>query len=258
MAEYFDIEGLSGRKVLEGRIRTHGAKNAALKILAAAPLFTHSLALENVPLIEDIGRMIELLGAVGARVEKTGPRAFRITLPKIFSSDLPQALSQTFRASIVMTGPLLARLGEVSFYMPGGCRIGKRPVDFFIEGFEAMGAEVLVSGSDKALKFLVRAKGGKLRGAEIFLRAPSVTATETLMMTGVLAAGRTVIKNAAMEPEIVSLADFLKSAGARIEGAGTPRILIQGGGSCRSLASRVSISKSVQARCASVATLKRN
>ncbi len=214
---------------MAGHIPVNGAKNAALKVLAASILFKDEIALENIPLIEDIKRMCELLGELGMEVKEKGRRSFTVRPGAKIATELPAELSQKFRASIVLAGPILSRYGTVTFFFPGGCLIGKRPVDFFIEGFEKMGARVRVSAHGDSVKYLIETKARRLMGTEIFLRAPSVTATETFILSGILASGETVIKNAAMEPEIVSLSNYLSACGAKIRGVGTPTIRIKGG-----------------------------
>jgi UDP-N-acetylglucosamine 1-carboxyvinyltransferase len=213
MAEVFEVVGLCGRPALSGTIPVRGAKNAVLKALAAGILFEDGLGHENVPAIEDVARMRELIDAAQ---DSTG--AWQPTLKK--------EVAERLRASIVVTGPLLARLGEVHFPYPGGCVLGERPIDVFLDGFRAMGALVEESGGN----FSLRAPRGKLQGAHIVFPFMSVTGTETLMLAATLAAGETILENAAMEPEIGYLAQFLNSCGAHISGIGTPVLHIQGGG----------------------------
>ncbi|MDP3726214.1 MAG: UDP-N-acetylglucosamine 1-carboxyvinyltransferase [bacterium] len=224
----FIIEGVGGKRTLFGSIPVLGAKNAALKMLAASILFTDEIQLENIPDIEDVKRMNDILSHLGAHIsQKTNDHSkYYISIPNTFSTDLPIELANKLRASIVLSGPLLARFGRVSFPHPGGCVIGERPIDFFIEGFEAMGARMARDGEI----YMLTVPSKKLQGATIFFKKPSVTATETLMMAGVLASGKTILKNAAREPEIPILADFLNKCGARIKGAGESVIEIMGGG----------------------------
>lgn len=203
----FIVEGLAGKKSLQGEVAVKGAKNGALPALAASMLFEDEMLFGNMPDIEDIKRMHELLQAL-----KEGPI-------------LQKTIAERLRASIILTGPVLARHGEVTFPYPGGCVLGERPIDLFLEGFEAMGAEVK---EDRDL-FHVRARHKKLKGTLISFPFVSVTATETLMLAAVLAEGETILENAAMEPEIPSLARYLSACGAHIEGAGTPTIRIHGG-----------------------------
>ncbi len=224
-AEQFLIKGLSGRKELHGTIRVNGAKNAALKAIAGTLLFKDPVTLKNLPDIEDVHRMIDLMRDMGVVVTKEEKHTYVFDTSTLLTSHLPPKISKRLRASIVLTGPLLSRTGQVYFPHPGGCVIGKRPIDLFIEGFQKMGATARITEEVYAL----RAKKGKLHGAEIFLRNASVTATETFIMAAVLAKGTTVIKNAALEPEIESLMQFLISCGARIKGVGTTTLEITGG-----------------------------
>lgn len=224
MPECFSIKGLGGKRALSGTIRVRGAKNAALKGIAASILFRTPVTLTNVPDIEDVSRMLEIVRTMGAAVARNGSEAV-IDARKVSGTTITPEIAKRLRASIVLTGPMLTRFGRVRFPHPGGCVIGERPIDLFIEGFEKMGAKVKRVG-----KFYdIRAGRGGLRGAEIFFRSQSVTGTETFMMAAVLAMGMTTIKNAAMEPEIGWLADVLNAGGAKVSGAGTPTITIRGG-----------------------------
>ena len=225
MNDRFIIEGLGGQKKLYGEIPVKGAKNAVLKSLAAAMLFDDDVRFENVPAIEDVGRMAELLRGLGATVTKESENIYTISTASAASSDLDDAIAKRLRASIVFTGPLLARFGRVSFPHPGGDVIGPRPINLFIDGFKKLGAEVVLEQD----RYTITAPQG-LRGTEIFFMFVSVTATETLMMAAILAEGTTVLKNAAMEPEIIELAQYLNECGAKITGAGTPTIEIEGRG----------------------------
>ncbi len=201
MAERFIVEGLAGERVLEGEIPVGGAKNAATKALASSVLFKEEVEFRNLPEIEDVKRMRELLQGGLPTLQKT--------------------ISERMRSSVVLTGPTLARYGEVTFPFPGGCVLGERPIDLFVHGFRALGAEV----EEKGDLFRIR---GALHGASIMFPFVSVTATETLMLAAVLAEGETTLSNAAMEPEIADLALFLNECGAQIEGAGTSTIKIKG------------------------------
>lgn len=207
MSDVFAVEGLAGEKRLAGTIRVGGAKNAILKALAAQALFEDEVQFLNVPEIEDVKRMRELL-----TYAKSTPV-------------LKKDIAERFRASIVLAGPLLARHGEVTFPFPGGCVLGERPIDLFLNGFVAMGVAVEETGG----QFVLRAPKGKLKGAHIVFPFISVTGTETLMLAATLAEGETILENAAMEPEIGHLAEFLNSCGAKIQGTGTPVIRVQGG-----------------------------
>jgi UDP-N-acetylglucosamine 1-carboxyvinyltransferase len=224
MESNFVVEGLGGKKILKGEIAVAGAKNAVLKALAATMLFEDDVVLKNVPAIEDVERLCELLKVAGAQIARQGSE-LTVTPPKVCVYALDKKIAERLRASIVLAGPTLARCGEVSFPFPGGCVLGERPIDLFIEGFKAMGAEITEDNS----YFTVKTKGGKLQGTHIIFPFVSVTATETLMLAALLAEGETILENAAMEPEIPHLAEFLNSCGASIEGAGTPTIRIVGG-----------------------------
>jgi UDP-N-acetylglucosamine 1-carboxyvinyltransferase len=224
--DIFKIKGLSGKRTLEGTIPVSGAKNAALKIMAASLLFSDELVMKNVPDIEDIRRVAELLRDIGFRVQQRQTNTYAIEPQTSIKTSLASDIAKKIRSSMVLTAPLLARCGKVTFPHPGGCVIGARPIDFFLESFERMGATVK-EGHDT---YVVETKNGKLQGASLFLPVPSVTVTETMLMAGVLAKGTTVIKNAAMEPEIAYLAEFLNSCGAKIQGAGTSTIVIKGVG----------------------------
>lgn len=224
MSNIFIIKGFNGERRLHGKVVVTGAKNAALKAIAATILFRDTVSLTNIPEINDTLRMFDLLKDMGAEVTNIKSGTYTVSIPNGFATELTPAIAKRMRASIVATGPVLARYGKVSFPHPGGCIIGSRPVDLFIEGFEKMGATVVLKDDT----YIVTATDG-LRGAEFFLKNQSVTVTETFMMAGVLAKGTTIIKNAAMEPEIEDLALFLNTCGAKISGAGTPKITIKGG-----------------------------
>src|SRR3989338_8877508 len=214
------IKGLGGTRGLKGSIAVRGAKNAALKILAAPFLFEDTLYTENIPRIEDIERMIAILEALGVSVSATSSKngsALALNATGVLQNKLPRVLAKRLRASIVLTGSILARMGKVVFPHPGGCLIGARPIDIFLDGFTKLGAKVV----ERDGWYTIVAPRGGLRGATIRFVSPSVTATETLMMAAVLAKGKTVLKNVALEPEIEILADFLNQCGARIQGAGT-------------------------------------
>ena len=223
-SEKFFMQGLGGKRALHGSIPVYGAKNQALKALAASILYETPLILENVPAIEDVGRMVEILEYIGVQVERRDRHAYALTPQKTGNPDVPEELGKRLRASVVLSGPLLARFGRASFPHPGGDLIGERPIDIFLEGFRAMGASVK-EGKDG---YTLSAPRG-LHGADIFFRLVSVTGTETLMMAATLANGRTTLRNAAMEPEITALAEMLRASGVRIEGAGTSTIYIEGG-----------------------------
>ncbi len=214
---------IQGQRRIAGEIRVGGAKNSALKIIPAALLSAQPLTLRNLPDIEDTKRSLEVFAYLGGSVRQTSHSAV-LSLPQPRQSLISPELANKFRASIMFAGPLLARTGEVRFPHPGGCVIGAgtRPIDLFIDGFKALGAEV----SETAGLYHIRAK--RLRGTTYYFTTVSVTGTESLLMTATLAEGVTVMKNCAMEPEIVELAEYLNSQGARISGAGTPTITIRG------------------------------
>lgn len=222
MQEKFIIKG---GKPLSGTISVNGAKNSALKILAALVLSEKECTITNFPFIEDTLGAIEILKKLGATVivDKDN-KTVKINPSGINVFELDSTLVRRLRSSILFSGPMLARFGKVSMDHPGGCVIGKRPIDMFLDGFEKFGAEVDVTEE----KFTLTAKNGKLTGANIFFPQVTVTGTETMMITAVLAVGKTVLKNCAMEPEIPLLAEYLNRCGAKITGAGTPTIEIEG------------------------------
>ena len=228
----FLLHGTSGKRTLRGTLPVMGAKNAVLPLLASAILFEDGVIFDNVPMNADVKASLELLAKLGITAEVAASTAHTLASRLTLScaevqakGDLDQAISRKMRASIMMTGPALARFGRVSFPKPGGCVIGARPIDLFIDGFERMGA-TLTSDDDT---YVATAPQG-LVGTELFFGLQSVSATETFMMAAVLARGTTVLKNAAMEPEIVALAEHLVAAGANITGAGTSTITIIGRG----------------------------
>ena len=226
MKDLFLIKGLNGKKSLKGELTVHGAKNSALPAFASAILFKDKVRLENVPYIDDIRSMMELLENLGGETEREAADSWGIDATKLGKTELDHNLAKHMRASIVLTGPILGRYGKVSFPHPGGCVLGERPLDMFLEAFKKMGAKVDKENDTYKLS----TNGKKLHGAEIFLHVSSHTATETIMMAAILAKGKTIIRNAAMEPEIKSLAEFFVSCGARITGAGSPTIEILGNG----------------------------
>lgn len=211
-----------GGRRLNGTVRINGAKNAALPIMAASILTGETVVLSRVPDLRDVRVMIRVLEKLGVRVVRKGSE---LTIhPNTLSSYvIPQELMQEMRATVFLMGPLLARMGCAQIIQPGGCAIGDRPIDLHLEGFRQLGAEV----EDRDGMTLVSAE--TLRGARIHLSFPSVGATENLMMAATMAEGETFIQNAAMEPEIVDLAQFLEKMGGHIRGAGTPEIRIVGG-----------------------------
>jgi UDP-N-acetylglucosamine 1-carboxyvinyltransferase len=213
---------IEGGIPLKGEIRISGAKNAALPILCAALLSDDALYLENVPHLKDVTTMLSLLAQMGVGITVSSPQKVELSAGKLDNPVAPYELVKTMRASILVLGPLLAKTGRASVSLPGGCAIGLRPVDLHIKGLEAMGAEIEVENG------YIQAKAGRLRGARIFMDLVSVTGTENLMMAAALAQGVTVIENAAREPEVLDLANCLNAMGARISGAGTDTITIEG------------------------------
>jgi UDP-N-acetylglucosamine 1-carboxyvinyltransferase len=207
---------------LAGEIEVSGAKNAALPILASALLTTGACTFKNVPLLEDVATMGKLLRRLGCEVEgkRTVTVAPAATAPRSFEA--PYELVKTMRASVLVLGPLVARYGRARVSLPGGCAIGARPIDQHLKGLEAMGATVELSHG------YVEASAPRLTGASIVFDVPTVTGTENLMMAAALAKGRTVLENAAREPEVEELAQVLNKMGARIQGAGTAVIQIEG------------------------------
>jgi UDP-N-acetylglucosamine 1-carboxyvinyltransferase len=211
-----------GGRALEGQVRISGAKNAALPILAATLLADSPVTVGNVPHLQDVTTMIELLGRMGVSV--TIDEKLRIEVDATVANDYvaPYELVRTMRASILVLGPLLARFGKADVSLPGGCAIGARPVNIHVAGLQAMGAQIHIENG------YIKARADKLRGAHLVLDTVTVTGTENLMMAAALAEGRTVLENAAREPEVVDLANFLIAMGAKIRGAGTDRIEIDG------------------------------
>ena len=211
---------IEGQRSLGGKVRINGAKNSALKLMVAALLGQGTFNLENVPRITDVNTMVGVLRALGVQVRFEGQR-MQLDVASVQGST-PQELVKSMRASIQVMGPLLARLGQVEVAKPGGCAIGTRPLDIHLLGFRQMGASIDSEGD----VFVARAP--RLHGADITFRYPSVGATENIMMAATLAKGETVIRNAAREPEIRDIQDFLNSMGAKVRGAGTPVIVIEG------------------------------
>ncbi len=219
----FVIKGLEGRHILEGDISVSGAKNDILKIMAASLLFEDTVQIENVPNVLDVTALTDILEKIGVKVERTEKHLLLLS-PKHAHTTLPKDGAKKLRASVILTGPLLSRYGSVSFPHPGGCVIGARPIDIFIQSFECMGAVCTRDDTNYTLS----APSG-LQGADIFFPIASVGATETILMAATLAKGTTILRNAAMEPEIQHLAYYLIKSGADIQGVGTPTIIIKGG-----------------------------
>jgi UDP-N-acetylglucosamine 1-carboxyvinyltransferase len=213
---------ITGGRPLEGEVRISGAKNATLPILAAALLAEGPVAIGNVPHLQDVTTMIELLARMGVTVTVDERMCIEVDASTLKECVAPYELVKTMRASILVLGPLVARFGQADVSLPGGCAIGARPVNIHVAGLKAMGADIHIENG------YVRARSGRLKGARLVLDTVTVTGTENLLMAAVLADGETVIENAAREPEVVDLANFLIAMGAKIQGAGTDRIVVQG------------------------------
>ena len=213
---------ITGGNRLDGEVRASGAKNAALPILAATLMAEGECVLANVPHLRDITTTMELLGRMGVGLTVDERMRIRVDANHVTQREAPYDLVKTMRASILVLGPLLARFGEAAVSLPGGCAIGARPVNLHIEGMRAMGAEISVENG------YIQARADRLRGAHYNMDIVTVTGTENLMMAAALADGRSVLENAAREPEVVDLAEFLNRMGARIEGAGSDTIVIDG------------------------------
>ena len=229
---------VTGGIPLEGEVRVSGAKNAALPIIAATLLASEPVAIGNVPHLQDVTTMIELLGRMGVTVTVDERMNVEVDASTLRQPVAPYDLVKTMRASILVLGPLLARFGQADVSLPGGCAIGARPVNIHVAGLQAMGAEISIENG------YIRARASRLRGARLVLDTVTVTGTENLMMAAALADGQTVLENAAREPEVVDLAHCLNALGARVRGAGTDTIVIDGvermhGGSYRVLPDRI-------------------
>ncbi len=212
---------IRGGRRLGGEVTVSGAKNAALPILAASLLTADELIVDNVPQLQDVATMLKLLKQMGVATERDGA-TLRLTARDLSSVEAPYELVKTMRASILVLGPLMARAGSARVSLPGGCAIGARPVDQHIRGLEALGATIRIENG------YVVAEAKRLRGARIVTDMVTVTGTENLMMAATLAQGETILENAAREPEVVDLATALNAMGARIRGAGTDCIAIEG------------------------------
>lgn len=215
---------IQGGTPLHGEVQISGAKNAALVIMAAALLCKGECKIDNVPHLQDIAAMGAILAALGAKVEHD-QNVLTIDTRHLTQTDTPASLAKQLRAGFFLIGPLLARFGMAQMPLPGGCAIGARPVDEHLRGLQAMGASIEF---DEDLVRVQLKQGQRLQGAKIRLTCPSVGATETLLMAATLAEGETIIQNAAREPEVVDLANFCQSMGAKIQGAGTSTIAISG------------------------------
>jgi len=224
---------ITGGRPLEGEVRVSGAKNAALPIMCAALLTARPLELANVPKLADVATAAKLLGQMGVAVERHADGRMTLDARRITHRVAPYELVKTMRASVLVLGPLLARFGEARVSLPGGCAIGARPVDQHIKGLQAMGAAITIEHG------YLNARTERLRGARVVMDMVTVTGTENLMMAAALAEGATVLENAAREPEVVDLANCLTAMGARIEGAGSAVIRIEGVGGLAGAAYRV-------------------
>ncbi len=207
---------------LDGEVRISGAKNATLPILAGCLLADGPVTVSNVPHLQDVTTMIELLGRMGVSVTIDEKMRIEVDASTIKEYFAPYQLVKTMRASILVLGPLLARFGQADVSLPGGCAIGARPVNIHVAGLQAMGADIRIENG------YIKARAGRLKGARLVLDTVTVTGTENLMMAAALAEGQTVLENAAREPEVVDLANFLNAMGAKIRGAGSDKIVIDG------------------------------
>ena len=216
---------ICGGKKLEGEVRVSGAKNSALVLMAASLLTENSLRLRNMPALSDIGGMADILASLGVQIER-GSDWVELQANHLSHISPPYELVNSLRASFFCIGPLLARLGVARVPLPGGCKIGARPVVEHVKGLKALGAQVTIEHG--VVSAVVPGRGHRLTGGRIYLECPSVGATETLMMAAALADGETVIENAAQEPEVIDLAGLIIAMGGRVRGAGTPTITIVG------------------------------
>lgn len=214
---------ITGGQKLSGEIAVGGAKNNAQIMIPVALLSTDTMIIKNVPRIDGVEKSLELMRDLGVEI-KEGDHQLEINTSGLNKTELDKKIADKFRTSVMFVGPILARLGEVKFPHPGGCVIGAagRPIDLFLEGFEALGAKV----ETKDKYYHISAK--KLKGCDFFFTTMAVTGTQSMIMTACLAEGKTTLRNCAMEPEIIALADYLNSQGAKISGAGTPTITIEG------------------------------
>src|ERR1700684_1459873 len=213
---------ITGGVPLEGEVSISGAKNATLPILAAGLLASEPVTICNVPHLKDVTTTIELLGRMGVSVTIAEGLRIEVDASTLRECFAPYDMVKTMRASILVLGPLLARFGRADVSLPGGCAIGARPVNIHVAGLQAMGADIHIETG------YIKARAGRLKGARLVLETVTVTGTENLMMAAALADGETVLENAAREPEVVDLANFLVAMGAKIKGAGTDKIMIDG------------------------------
>ncbi|AGL03909.1 UDP-N-acetylglucosamine 1-carboxyvinyltransferase [Desulfoscipio gibsoniae] len=214
---------INGGRPLQGKVRISGAKNASLAILCATIMAGDEVVLENIPDISDVRVVIEIIKHIGSEVTWLSSSSLRIMAPAVISADPPCDLVKKLRASNLLLGPMLARFGYARVSLPGGCNIGVRPMDLHFKGLAGMGAQINLDGG-----FAVGKCTNRLKGARIYLDFPSVGATENIMMAACLAEGQTVLENVAKEPEIVDLANFLNCLGAKVRGAGTDVIKVEG------------------------------
>ncbi|MED5421695.1 MAG: UDP-N-acetylglucosamine 1-carboxyvinyltransferase [Pseudomonadota bacterium] len=213
---------IKGGLPVSGQIDVSGAKNAALPILAGTLLSSEPLTVRNVPQLKDVATIITLLQSMGVEVTFDEKLNVEVDASNVSKRCAPYDLVKTMRASILVLGPLVARFGEAEVSLPGGCAIGARPVNLHVQGLQAMGADIVVENG------YIRARAGRLQGAHIVFDTVTVTGTENLMMASVLADGETLLENAAREPEVIDLANFLNAMGARVNGAGTRTIKVRG------------------------------
>lgn len=216
---------IQGQTPLKGEVIISGAKNSALALMAGSLLCSEDCRLRNLPSLVDVSRMTQVLAALGVKLQRNGD-ILDINAKDIGRSQAPYELVSQLRASFFVIGPLLARLGMTRVPLPGGCAIGARPVDLHVRGLQAMGADVRIEHGE--VYACVKGNRSRLTGAKIYLDYPSVGATETILMAATLADGETIIENAAQEPEIIDLANFCHSMGAKIQGAGTNKIIVSG------------------------------
>lgn len=210
-----------GGTCLRGTVKVSGAKNAVLPIIAAALLSDGTCTLQDIPNLADVATICRVIEGLGARVSR-GEKEITISIPDLKDVEAPYEYVRLMRASFLVMGPLLARTGRAVMPLPGGCAIGTRPIDLHLKGFKALGAKIIYGHG------CIEAVSGGLKGSQIYLDFPSVGATENLIMAACLARGNTIIENAAEEPEIVDLVNFLNAMGARIKGAGTKIIRVEG------------------------------
>ena len=227
---------IEGGQPLEGTVRISGAKNAVLPILAATLLTRGRNIIDGVPKVRDVETMIQLLKDLGAEVESNLNEKIVLDTSNANNPEAPYDLVSTMRASCLVLGPLLAKLGRARVSLPGGCAIGARPIDFHIKGLEAMGAKVWLKQG-----YVHGTVDAGLKGTQFYFDTVSVTGTANLMMAASLADGETILENAAKEPEVVFLADILNQAGAKIEGQGSDMITIQGVSSLQPIECRLSL-----------------